>query len=265
MKSKKSTSKRSFRFYYYIFLCIEVLILAALLAVELLVPSIPDALTQAAALAFGVTLTAFLTTMTYDYISRTTQKREWNRKDQKSIYLPMYEELKRDKFSVERYEYPSTMRRDSDVTVNETILEVINPSYLEILKKHVNTHNGYTEARLKFVKAIDALVRSYHQKLFPEGSGRLNDILRGDHLYLAGLSLYVRTDHLEEYASQFNILKERYAHVTMDPTTAIQVIKGKVESLSETGDFISAHSTMVESTKNLFDATSKEIQELYQI
>lgn len=270
MKASKSQKKRGLHFYYRIGLGALVTLLVAVLIVELLYPSVPDVIYQIVALVFGASFTAYLTVTTYDYISRTTQMREWKRQVQmgtwQKIYLPIYEDLTGSLRSVRDYRYPSsTLWYDPSFTANKTIMEIVNRPYLELLERYVETHDRYTSALQGFHQAANNLIQLYHESLFPEGSGPLTEILKSDLLYLAGRALDIPTRRREDYVAQFNTIRERYPDVKVDPTSALQILKSKTTALPETGRFLSVHSEMVRITETLLKATKEVVQKPYQI
>jgi len=186
--TSKASPKLSFHYYYVI----SLIALVALIVVEFQYPDVvPSLATQLTALILGATFAAYLTTATYDYISSSTQKREWERQVKmgmwERIYLPIYEAVVGDLRLVNLYEYPGhTSWHGSEFTTNKAILEIINRPYLELLEKHVEIHERYSNARQSYLQATENLIQSYHDGLFPEGSGQLTETLKHDFLYLAG-------------------------------------------------------------------------------
>ena len=262
--------KRDFHYYYRIAL----ITLTALYVGELLlsrITNVPDLVLNLTALGLGATLTAYLTTATYDYISRTTQTREWKRQVQmttwRDIYLPIYQRLVSDVYPLERYDTVGYELWDSrDFSEKETLLEVVNPAFLEKVKSHLNLHDGYRKAHREFDNDVQGLCDAYHQNLFPGNPvDPLNVILYTNRLFLAGRAPLIPENDKKSYASAYNTLKKNHPDLAEDPSTTIDILKDKVQASPKTHIFLHTHSLYVESTKDLLEATKEVIQKPYQL
>ena len=262
--------KRDFHYYYRIAL----ITLIALYVGELLlsrITDVPDLVLNLTALGLGATLTAYLTTATYDYISRTTQTREWKREIQianwKDIYLPIYKDLVSSQSALESYHHLySEIWRDPDLPWKETILEIINPEYLEKVRRHIELFSRYREGLTNLANAVTNLARVHHENLFPQEDVRnLNSILQRHNLYVAGIVKVIPSDEMTGYVSLYNTIKGKYPNVTIDPMSSIQILRSKVQGQPEGKELRSAHAELSKSTKGLIEATKEVIQKPYQI
>lgn len=270
MKETKPQKKRDFHFYYRIGLCSLAVLLFAMLAIELRYPSVPDIYSQILALAFGASFTAYLTVTTYDYISKTAQTREWKRQIQMGIwervYLPIYERLVEDLRLVQLYEHSGFAPwYEAGFTTNKTLLEITNKPYLQRLETHIEIRERYQNARLASLQAAERAIQAYHDNLFPEGSGKLTELMKNDILYFMGRAVSIPPARKEDYVRQYNLLKGRYPNLSVDPLSALQILADTVGALPETVEFLSAHSEMVDNTKALLASTKKVVQKPYRI
>ena len=236
------------------------------------VVDLPDIFLQITAVVLGATIAAYLTTTTYDYISRSTQEREWKRRIKmttwEKTFLSIYTEVVSHVGTIEYFGYPhSDMFRTFSMSPDETILEIIDPEYLETLTKHIGTFNRYSEANITFNQAVKREIQSYHTKLFPGVDppflSRLTYILIDSALYFAGKKSDIPDKDRREYASLFDPLQATSSDPSVDATTAIQGLRYLIRELPETKQFLSLQKKLVKSTERLIDITKTIIQEPY--
>lgn len=264
--------KHEFHYYYRIGL----VSFTSLFVVEFLlshanIVEVPDAIFQLTAVVLGATFAAFLTTVTYDYISRSTQEREWKREIQmtnwKDIYLPIYKHLVSSQSALESYHHLlSEIARDPDLPWKETILEIINPEYPKKVGRHIELFYRYREGLTNLADAVTALSRVHHENLFPKkGVENLDSILIRQSLYFGGIATIIPYDEMTSYVSLFNNIKAKYPNLDIDATSSIEILKSKVQGQPEVKELSSAHSELTKSTKGLIEATKEVIQRPYQL
>ncbi|MCK4444860.1 MAG: hypothetical protein KAW09_09965 [Thermoplasmata archaeon] len=268
--------KHNLYFYYHIgFVCLTGLFVFEFLLFYFV--EIPVVTMQLTAVVLGATFTAYLTSRTYDYISKSTQEREWRRNVQmkmwEDIYLPIYEDATGYLSAIESFGYPhaSNFRQwhDFDLSHEATILEIINPSYLKELQKHIRIFNHYIRARKEFELALEDSARSYHSNLFPQAEkveiANLTGKLTHNDLYFIGVAHNIPRDRLENYKRKYNSVKSSHPSVAEDPISTITNIRSNVQFRVETRKHYSMQQELVASTKKLIEATREVIQKPYQI
>lgn len=233
---------------------------------------VPDIFLQITAVVLGATIAAWLTTSTYDYISRSTQEREWKRRIKmrtwEKTFLSIYTEVVSHVRTIELFGYQhSELFMTFSMSPDETILEIINPGYLETLTKHIDTFNRYNEAKITFSQTVERESKSHHIKLFPGVDpiflSRLTYILIDSALYFAGKKSDIPGKDKREYASLFDPLQAGSSDPSVDATTAIQGLRHLIRELPETKQFLSLQKKLLKSTVRLIDITKTIIQEPY--
>jgi len=263
-------SRHTFHIYYLVGITVLILVFAVEVVASAYI-DVHDLVLSLTALALGATLAAYLTTATYDYISRTTQTREWKREIQianwKDIYLPIYKDLVSSQSALESYDHLySEIWYGPDQPWKETILEIINPEYLKKVRRHIKLFYRYREGLTNLADAVTDLARVHHENLFPQEDVRnLNSILQRHNLYVAGIVKVIPSDEMTGYVSLYNTIKAKYPNVTIDPTSSIQILRSKVQGQPEGEELRSAHTELTKSTKVLIEATKEVIQKPYQI
>lgn len=263
-------SRHAFHIYYFVGITVLILVFAVEVIASAYI-DVHDLVLSLTALALGATLAAYLTTATYDHISRSTQEREWKREIQmttwRTIYLPIYQRLVSDLYPLERYGNVGYELWDSrDFSEKETLLEVVNPRFLGKVKNHLSLHDEYLKAHREFDNDVQGLCDAYHQNLFPgDPVDPLNSMLYTNRLFLAGRATLIPENDKKSYASAYNTLKKNHPDLAEDPSTTIDILKDKVQASPKTHIFLHIHSLYLESTKDLLEATKEVIQKPYQL
>ncbi|MCJ2563307.1 MAG: hypothetical protein LN417_04375 [Candidatus Thermoplasmatota archaeon] len=274
----KKKAKLSFHFYYGM---IIIALVGLLLAEDLLsrfdYVDIPDIFLQITAVVLGATIAAWLTTTTYDYISKSTQEREWSRsihlKTWEEIYLPIFEEVVSYAERVEKYSRAeSKVWTLSDFTPKETILGIINADYLGHVRRHKKLLSRYNEALYNFDSAMYDLSESYHTRLFPgKDVSQLTGILRVERLYLAGIRAAMTDSNRRRYADLHDAHRDSSPQVVgrpdllEDSEETIDYLRSRVMNLAETKELRSAQSALKEDIKTLIALTEEAIRKPYEI
>ena len=183
------------------------------------------------------------------------------------FYLPIYQRLVSDLYPLEHYDTVGYELWDSrDFSEKETLLEVVNPAFLEKVKNHINLHDGYRKAHREFDNDVQGLFDAYHQNLFPGNHvDPLNVILYVNRLFLAGRATLIPENDKKSYASAYNTLKKNHPDLAEDPSTTIDILKDKVQASPKTHIFLHIHSLYLDSSKDLLEATKEIIQKPYQL
>lgn len=270
-----STTEEKSRHTFHIYYFVGITVLILVFPVEVIASAyidIHDLVLSLTALALGATLAAYLTTATYDHISRSTQEREWKREIQianwEDIYLPIYKDLVSSQSALESYHYiiQGEIWHSPDLPWKETILEIINLAYLKKVRRHIELHHRYTQGLTNLKDVVTNLARVHHENLFPqEEVGNLNSIFIRHSLYAAGIAKIIPNDEMTGYVSLYNTIKAKYPNVTIDPMSSIQILRSKVQGQPEVEELRSAHTELSKSTKVLIEATKEVIQKPYQI
>lgn len=248
-----------------------VLILVALSLAGAYVIDLPDILIQITAVVLGATIAAWLTTTTYDYISRSTQEREWSRsihlETWKGIYRPIYEDVVNYSEAVRTFSRAqATVWTPADFTPKETILGIINADYLDHVRGHKKLLDCYNDAQNRYDSAMYVLVESYYTDLFPGKSvGQFIGTLRGEGRFLVGIDTVMTEYSRKTYAEAYKTYAKDVPDLKEDLGTALNTVKSRVQGLAETKELLSAQSALTKDIKTLIGLTEEAIKKPYEV
>ena len=232
---------------------------------------LPDIFLQITAVVLGATIAAWLTTTTYDYISRSTQEREWSRsihlRTWEDIYRPIYEDVVNYSEMVKTFRHAEwKVWTPAYFTPKETILGIINANYLDHVRGHKKLLDRYNDAWSKFDSAIYGLAESYYTDLFPGKSvGEFVGILRGEGRFLVGIHTVMTEWNRKRYAEAYRTYAKDFPDLKEDLGTALDAVKSRVQGLAETKEFLSAQSALKKDIETLIGLTEEAIKKPYEI
>ncbi len=232
---------------------------------------LPDILYQLTALVLGAVIAAYLTTTTYDYISRSTQEREWSRsihlETWKDIYRPIYEDVVDYSEAVRTFSRAqATVWTPADFTPKETILGIINADYLDHVRGHKKLLDRYNNAQNRYDSAMYHLVESYYKDLFPGKSvHEFVGILRVEGRFLVGIHTVMTVWNRKRYAECYKTYAKDFPDLKQNLGTALSTVKSRVQGLAETKELLLAQSALMKDIETLIGLAEEAIKKPYEI